>query len=185
MKPTAWLVGACLLGGMMAAGVAAGLYMSVQATALEGAPVRPAAELLLNPGFETGTGGVPDHWLKYGGALAQTDSLVHGGARAARFDSDSTSTKWVYQVVTVTGQVAYVFSAWALKNDPNVDEVYLRVSWYESDDGSGSAMGNDDSTARLANDKTGYRLLTTGPITAPLGAQSARGRMMLNPVSAV
>ena len=107
MKPTAWLVGACLLGGMMAAGVAAGLYMSVQATALEGAPVRPAAELLLNPGFETGTGGVPDHWLKYGGALAQTDSLVHGGARAAR--CDSTITKWVYQVVTFTVHVALVF----------------------------------------------------------------------------
>jgi uncharacterized repeat protein (TIGR01451 family) len=185
MKPTAWLVGACLLGGVMAAGVVAGLYVSVQAAASGGAPVRPAAELLLNPGFETGTGGAPDYWQKYGGTLAQTDSLVHGGVYAARFDSASTSTKWVYQVVTVTGQVAYVFSAWALKNDPNVDEVYLRASWYESGDGSGSAIGNDDSISRLTSNDATYRLLTTGPITAPSGAQSARARMMLNPVGSV
>jgi uncharacterized repeat protein (TIGR01451 family) len=185
MKPTAWLVVACLLGGVMAAGVVAGLHVSVQAAASGTAPVCPATELLLNPGFETSTGGALDHWHKYGGTLTQADAPVHGGAYAARFDSASTSTKWVYQVVPVTGQVAYVFSAWALKNDPDVDEVYLRVSWYASDDGSGVLMGNDDSTTRLTSEDAGYRFLTTGPITAPSGAQSARARMMLNPAASV
>jgi cardiolipin synthase len=182
MKGTLWLAAVCLLGGLMVIALANGLSAPTRAAEAKTHQTPLEAELLQNPGFESASGGTPDHWSKYGGTLAQTDTLVHGGSYAAQFDSSSTSTKWVFQVVTVTEGTAYVFSAWALKNDANIEEVYLRVSWYASADGSGSQISHDDSTARLLGDDSAYRFLTTGPITVPTGARSARARLVLNPL---
>jgi len=181
VKRITWLAGTCLLGGLAVVVVVSGLRTQARAAALL-APV--GTELLLNPGFEDATGSVPDHWRKYGGTLTQVGSPVHSGSYAARFESNTSSTKWVYQVVSVTQAVVYVFSAWAVKNDTNVEEVYLRVSWYASTDGSGTEFSRADSTTRLTTDDPAYRFLTTGPITAPAGARSARVRLMLNPVDA-
>jgi len=181
MRRMTWLAGACLLGGLMAVAVVSGLHTPARAVEVT-APLAPAGtELLLNPGFEEAAGDAPDHWSKYGGTLTQVSAPVHGGSRAAHFESNTASTKWIYQVITVTAGTAYVFSAWAVKNDDHIEEVYLRVSWYASIDGSGIALSHDDSTTRLTTDDSAYRFLTTGPITAPAGAHSARARLMLNP----
>ena len=178
------LVVACLMGGLMVATVMSGLHEPARAVEVK-VPLAPSeTELLRNPGFENASGGIPNHWNKYGGTLTQAGSPVHGGSYAAQFDSSSTSTKWVYQVITATEGIAYTFSAWALKNDSNIEEVYLRVSWYASDDGTGSEISHADSTTCLLSDEPMYRFLTTGPITAPAGAHSGRTRMMLNPVDA-
>jgi cardiolipin synthase len=184
MNRVTWLAGACLLGGLLVVAVTGGLRTQAQATEVT-APLAPAdTELLLNPGFEGATGGVPDHWSKYGGTLTQVTAPVHGGSCAARFESNTSSTKWVYQAVTVGEGIAYVFSAWAVKNGPNIEEVYLRVSWYASEDSSGTALSHDDSMSHLTTDDPTYRFLTTGPITAPAGARSMRARLMLNPLDA-
>ncbi|MBI2912476.1 MAG: hypothetical protein HYY03_00990, partial [Chloroflexi bacterium] len=61
---------------------------------------------------------------------------------------------------------------------------FLRLSWYESDDGSGEAMGSVGSTETLATDDPDFRSLTTGPVQAPAEARSARVRLMLRPASA-
>ena len=182
MKRTMRLAGACMLGGLMVVAVASGLRAPARAAEVT-APQAGAEEQerLLNPGFEDATGSLPDCWTSWGGTLTQVNSPVHTGSYAARLESTTTSTKWVYQVVTVTEEAVYVFSAWAVKDDAHVEEVYLRVSWYASDNGYGTMLSQDDSTTRLTTDDPAYQFLTTGPITAPTDAHSVQVRMMLNP----
>jgi hypothetical protein len=68
--------------------------------------------------------------------------------------------------------------------DGGVAAAYLRISWYASDDGSGSALATDDSTGRVAGATGGFVSLSTGPRTPPGQAGSARLRVMLDPVGA-
>ena len=110
MRRVTWLAGACLSGGLLVMVTAVGLLTQAEGVA---APLAPAGtELLLNPGFEDATGNVPDHWSKYGGTLTQASAPIHSGSHAARFESSTTSTKWIYQAATATAGVAHVFSAW-------------------------------------------------------------------------
>ena len=184
MRHVTWLAAACLLGGLLVVVTTSGLRIQAQAAGVAAALAPAQTELLLNPGFEEATGGIPDHWTNWGGTLTRTSAPVHTGSYAGRFESNSTSTKWVYQIVAATEGVAYVFSAWAVKDDANVEEVYLRVSWYASANGFGTELSQDDSTTRLTTDDSAYRFLTTGTITAPADAHSARMRLMRNPAGA-
>ncbi len=137
-----------------------------------------------NAGFEDiGGDGVLVAWRHDGGTLSAASSPVHSGVSSARLESSTASTKWLYQSVAVTPGGAYAFDAWVLDNDPNVASVSLRVSWYASGDGSGSAIGSADSSARLDASDPAYRTLATGSIAAPPAAQSARLRVLLAPVS--
>ena len=139
---------------------------------------------LANAGFEEADGeGRPLGWRKYGGELRQSAVAKQEGRFAAAFTSRTTSTKWVFQTVTIEGGEAYVLSGYALKNDANVQGAYLRLSWYASPDGSGRAIDSVDSTIRLTDDSPGFRFLTTGPVLAPSEAASAKVRLMLDPLS--
>ena len=135
--------------------------------------------LLQNPGFEDGTSG----WSTYGGALSIVGSQVHSGGSAAAFESNSATTKWIYQVVPVSGGESYTFSGYAIKNDPNIETIFLRISWYQSQDGFGTEIAHHDSLSSLTDDQSQYRFLTTGEITAPADAHSARVKAILEPVS--
>ena len=138
---------------------------------------------LENGGFESwDETGMPAAWSKYGGAVVAS-SDAHGGAHAAELRSATTASKWLYQTLLVDPGGGYEFSAWLLADDPAVASAFLRVSWYESKDGSGGAIGTDDSTARLESPSGEYRQLTTGPVRAPASARSAKLRVMLDPVS--
>jgi len=70
----------------------------------------------------------------------------------------------------------YEFAAYVYHDDPWVEAAFLRISWYASADGSGSAVVTVDSTALLDHPAAGYRHLTTGPVQAPAGVQSANAR---------
>jgi hypothetical protein len=115
--------------------------------------------------------------------LVRTSGVHFEGQFAAAFTSKTNSTKWAYQTVTVQGERAYVLSAYALKDDPDVAATYLRLSWYTSPDGSGQAIDSVDSTERLVDDSSEFRLLTTGAVVAPAEAASAKARLMLDPAS--
>jgi hypothetical protein len=54
----------------------------------------------------------------------------------------------------------------------------IRVSWYASDDGSGSQLSQ---SAGATTSSTAWTWLDTGPIQAPADAQSARVRLVLTP----
>lgn len=144
----------------------------------------PITGIIRNAGFEERDDeGAPVAWEQYGGALSSA-AAARTGAYAARIESTTDSTKWMHQAVTVNDGATYAFSAWVQHNDPAVARALLRVSWYTSADGSGSNIGSEDSTEILDTSAPGYRYLTTGPITAPAEARSARVRVLLAPVSA-
>ncbi|HEY7270670.1 MAG TPA: hypothetical protein VH951_12675 [Dehalococcoidia bacterium] len=137
------------------------------------------SDAITNGGFEAGL----SPWLKVGGDLALTGAPVHSGSRAASLTSSTTSTKWAYQVVAVTGGETYEFEGY-LRPGPGIAESYLRISWYASPDGSGSALGNTDSTAHVSGPTADFTYLTTGAVAAPPSANSARVRAVMAPVSA-
>lgn len=146
----------------------------------------PIGPELRNGGFEAmADDGSPASWEKHGGMLSSTISSVHAGTHAARLQSDTESTKWLYQTVSVAGGDWYIFGAWILDDDANVRSASLRVSWYASDDGNGSALASVDSSTDLTSPANEYRFLSTGGVAAPSDARSARLRVLLAPVSAI
>jgi hypothetical protein len=147
------------------------------------AAVDVISDSLRNPGFEdVDAAGLPFAWEKFGGVLA-SDGRARGGSRAARLDSSTSSTKWLHQAVTVRGGEWYAFEGWVEHDHPGVAAAYLRISWYASSDGSGSALRTDDSLDLLDTRAPGYRHLTTGDALAPADARSARVRVMMTPRS--
>lgn len=146
--------------------------------------VPPGAELR-NAGFESrADNGTPADWHRYGGVLSATDAdHARTGAGAARLESGTMATKWLYQTVLVEPDAGYQFDAWVLDDDTSVAAAFLRVSWYATEDGGGTAITTNDSTARVTTPSAAYRLLTTSGIAAPPSAHSARLRIMLAPSS--
>jgi hypothetical protein len=144
-------------------------------------PIGPA---LRNTGFEdVAADGAPEGWAHFGGRLSAATSPARGGALAARLESTTASTKWLYQAVTVAPGAAYEFAAWLFDADDHVASAFLRVSWYASDDGSGTSIGSLDSVTRIDAPQDGYQRLTTGGVVAPSAARSAKLRVILAPVS--
>ncbi|MCC6382052.1 MAG: lamin tail domain-containing protein, partial [Dehalococcoidia bacterium] len=132
--------------------------------------------LLANGGFELGDGDGPAFWEKYGGELVFEDEAFEG-VLAASFLSNSDSTKWVHQALIVTSGGWYSGSAQA-RVTAGAADVFLRISWYRAQDGSGEAISEDDS---LVATSARWTLLTVGPVRAPEDARSARFRLMLRP----
>lgn len=126
--------------------------------------------------------GTPFGWHKFGGSFEVVASPVQDGQGALAITSQTESTKWVYQAVAVEGGEYYEASVYALKNDPNVESVFLRLSFYASSDGSGSAIESVDSTV-LATDEPSFVRASTGAVQAPDTAASVRVRLMLRPAS--
>lgn len=141
-----------------------------------------AQNLVLNSGFETAGEGL-ENWSKYGGILEATRSPVLSGSGAAKFTSNTTSNKYLYQTVPATAGASYKFSAHVLKSDAN-SSVYLRISWYESNDGTGTAISNNDSDS-LSAATTAFHEISLLSITAPANALSAKLKLMLDPPSAL
>ena len=133
---------------------------------------------LSNGGFEEGTA----DWRKFGGELGLSTDAARSGRAAGAFVSSTESTKWAFQVVRVDPGLAYEFEG-HVRAGAGIAEAYLRVSWYASDDGSGSALASTDSIRRLSGATDEYVLLDTGAIQPPPLAHSARARVMLAPAS--
>ncbi|MBI5287924.1 MAG: lamin tail domain-containing protein [Chloroflexi bacterium] len=153
-------------------------------TPAEHRAIELASGSVSNGGFEdVAEGGRPVAWDKYGGELSTSSSIVRTGAHSALLESSSESTKWLYQPVLVASGTSYTFDAWVLLDDPGVSSSWLRISWYASPDGSGEALDTSDSTERLDGTSGEWRSLTTGSVTAPAGAASAKLRVMLQPAS--
>ena len=132
-----------------------------------------------NGSFEDGTEG----WQKFGGELHVTDTPRVSGLRAGVLSSSTASTKWAYQTVAVDPLRHYQFSG-HLQAGPGVSTGSLRISWYQTPDGSGEALSTTDSTASVSGGIAGYVLLSTGPVLPPAGAKTARPRVLLAPAGA-
>jgi len=138
---------------------------------------------LVNGGFEVAReDGTPYGWHKVGGEFAVTDEQRIEGTLALSLSSDTTSTKWAYQAVTVEPGAYYSAEAWGM-NASAADVLLLRVSWYASNDGEGAALDSVDSVASVTGAATGFRLLSTGSVQASGNARSARIRLLLQPAT--
>jgi hypothetical protein len=131
---------------------------------------------LINPSFEEGQRG----WAKYGGEFTVSSAARHTGALSGQLTSATTSTKWVYQTVIIDPNSGYELSGY-LRPQGDVKTAYLRISWYASLDGTGSALATDDSTVKLTFPTNDFVYLTTGPVAPPPFAHSARARALLGP----
>jgi hypothetical protein len=139
-------------------------------------PGSASGGLLRNGDFEVVQSGRPAYWSKVGGEL-RASSDAYEGRYAGCLDSDTSSTKWLYQAVPVAGGAWYEAVAWAAASG---GDAFLRVTWYTSADGSGT--GGDQADSAPASG--GWTRLATGPLQAPPDARSARVRLMLRPGSA-
>jgi outer membrane biosynthesis protein TonB len=147
-------------------------------------PEPDAFPSLINGGFEVPReDGTPYAWHKVGGEIAVSDEQRVEGGLALSITSSTESTKWAYETVAVTPGAFYQAEAWAMNGAPN-DSLVLRVSWYGSADGTGSALDDVDSRASITGAASGFRLLSTGAVQAPSAAHSARVRLLLQPSSA-
>jgi hypothetical protein len=153
-----------------------------------GAPTTPAAEptvfdQLINGGFEDlRPDGSPYGWRKQGGEMSTVGEPRTEGLRGAALTSQTTSTKWLYQTVTVRGGAHYEASVDA-QAGPGSESVFLRLSWYASTDGSGPAIDSVDSLDTATPAAAGFARLTTGVVQAPPGAGTVKVRLMFRPAS--
>jgi hypothetical protein len=145
------------------------------------AEAEPTAYLVLTNGNfeELRLDGSPLAWRNVGGAMA-AGPPASSGSYALVLSSTSDSMKWAYQTVAIIPGRYYSASVDALALS-GASDVFIRISWYHSSDGSGEAVDQSDSTPLVGR---GYRRLTTGPILAPAGVNSARVRLVLRPESA-
>jgi hypothetical protein len=150
-----------------------------QASPISG--IEPLAfDALTNGGFESSRAdGSAAGWHKVGGEVRVDDQARTEGRQSLRLSSATGSTKWAYQVVRITAG-SWIEASVAAK--ANGGEVFVRLSWYLSDDGSGAAIDNVDSPA--LTDSNAFVRVGTGAVQAPAGARTVKVRLMLRPASA-
>jgi hypothetical protein len=138
---------------------------------------------LVNGGFEQlRLDGTPYGWRKQGGEMSTVTEPRTEGLRALALTSGTSSTKWAYQTVNVSGGLHYEASVVVVAGLGS-ESAFLRLSWYASEDGSGPAISSVDSVEAASANVGGFQMLSTGPVQAPPGAASLKFRLMLRPVS--
>jgi len=131
--------------------------------------------MLANGDFEVVQDGRPAYWQKYGGTMF-ADGASAGGTYAACLQSETSSTKWIYQVVPIEGGQWYAGAAVGRVEGAGLASI--RVSWYTTPDGAGSQLDPAESNLTASSSWAG---LATGPIQAPPDAASAKFRLALQP----
>ena len=149
-----------------------------------GEPIEPLVfPSLVNGSFEElRNDGTPYGWRKQGGEISNVREPRTDGSRSLALRSQTSSTKWAYQTVSVTGGAYYQASVDAYGGE-STDAAFLRVSWYGSHDGSGPALSSVDSIHPATATDGAFRRLATEAVQAPAGAASAKLRLMLRPLS--
>jgi len=141
----------------------------------------PSFQRLTNTGFEDlRNDGTPYAWRKIGGMLG-TSARARNGQRSLSLTSATASTKWAYQIVGVQAGAYYQGAAYAMQDNATQGELFLRVSWYGTGDGSGETIATDDSTQTISQNANKFALLQTDPLEAPAGALTAAIRLMFRP----
>jgi hypothetical protein len=92
--------------------------------------------------------------------------------------SQSSSTKWISQRVTVTPGGWYEASA-HLFAGVGAELVWLRIAWYANVDGTGSQLATVDSETLVEPFAEGQ--VSMEPMRAPIEARTAQVRLLLRP----
>ena len=149
-----------------------------------GDPVEPLVfPSLVNGSFEELRGdGMPYGWRKQGGEITSASEPRTDGSRSLALQSQTSSTKWAYQTVSVAAGAYYQASVDAYAGD-GTEAAFLRVSWYATTEGSGPALSSVDSLDSATPADGVFRRLATAAVQAPPSAASAKIRFMLRPLS--
>ena len=142
------------------------------------APAAPIGPALANGGFEAVAGDAFVAWEKQGGTLG-TNGPASSGERGVLLVSTSSSTKWLYQAVTVEGGGWYEASVQA-RVVAGEGAAFVRIAWYASGDGSGRQLRTVSGAA--VTDRA-WTAIGVGPVRAPGDARSAVVRLMFQPGS--
>jgi len=133
-----------------------------------------ATELLTNEGFENwtvnGATGPPDDWNLSGTSItgSQETTNVHGGTYSTNITWTTTSTRYLrQQAVPVTEGTNYLFTFWALDNDPD-GRVRVAIRWYDAGSGFVSGYYGDYSA-----DSPDWQQMSSGLQAAPATAVTA------------
>lgn len=142
-------------------------------------PSARGGEVLLNGGFEEGTGGLPLYWQALNLELTWSQSPVHGGIRSAGLSSAVMGTGYAYQAVPVEAGASYTLTGYVQVEDAGPGSTYLRLTWHSLPGGFGAELGRVDSSMQMGP-VSQFVLLSTGEVPAPLGAQSAKVRLVIH-----
>ena len=126
------------------------------------APAARIGPALANGGFEAVSGDAFVAWEKQGGTLG-TNGPASSGGRGVLLVSTSSSTKWLYQAVTVEGGGWYEASVQA-RVVAGEGAAFVRIAWYASGDGSGRQLRTVSGAAVTDRAWTAIRV---GPVRAP------------------
>ena len=104
--------------------------------------VKAAGNLLLNPGFESGSDVTADSWTPWGGS-ERLNELKHGGDWALHaWASDGTDDKGAFQDVSTTPGTKFVFTGYVMSpNETGMHkspiaggaEAYLEIEWFQGE----------------------------------------------------
>jgi len=135
---------------------------------LPGLALASTGNLILNPGFESWTAGVPDNWVIWNGEIGQaTGTDVHSGNYALIVGGYYTWSR-VYQDVGIIPGGTYTLSIWQKYPGPSA---YTRpeIWWLRADKSIISSW-----TVNNYRLSSVYEYFEWGPFTAPSGAAFAR-----------
>ncbi len=100
------------------------------------------------------------------------------GSKSLKVGNSSTSSAGARQIVRgVTGSSGYEIRGWIYIENQVTKEAFIRVAWYESEDGSGRQLSTRDSEKIV--DAGGWREARAS-FQAPEQAKSAHVRLMLS-----
>lgn len=124
-------------------------------------PTTAQANLLNNPGFESGL----DWWAKEGDSGIEEWAKNTGTKGAAMYPSawGGTGTGLILQDAAVTGDVPYSYSIWATRDSGDlIGNFYMKLSWY-----NGDALISADSQDITVTDSWAQQLMSAvSPSTA-------------------
>lgn len=136
--------------------------------------VRPIFANIENGDFESGLEG----WEASNGSVAfeRVSGQGHSGEYGVKVGHDKTGSYGIQSLVSVEGGTLYEVEAWVKGNEGNVKKAFVRLAWYESEDGSGSQLTTKDSN-EVESPSDWVELTVVGQ--APEQAQSAKIRLVM------
>jgi len=143
------------------------LVVIVTAALLHVLPTLADGELLQNHDFEQGLTG----WLTKEADFSLVSSPVHNGSLAAAVTTSQQSDK-LFQCVNIVPGESYTLLGYVVKNDPDIERVFLRISWYEETSYEEPNILASHDSSWVTSDSPDYRSLVVNGV-APFKANSA------------
>ncbi|MFC2058691.1 lamin tail domain-containing protein [Chloroflexota bacterium] len=147
--------------------VMASLVVVMAAALLHVLPIQADGELLQNHDFEQGLTG----WLTKEADFSLVSSPVHNGSLAAAVTTSQQSDK-LFQCVNIVPGGSYMLLGYVIKNDPDIERVFLRISWYEETSCEEPNILASHDSSWVTSDSPDYRSLVVNGV-APFKANSA------------